>query len=187
MQHHLFTPVAIVNTPPTPRAFQPWKQNLGLGFKTLCLMGVAYGISKVFPWEARNWWTIQGLLALFAAWQFKQAAVRIFGQSLERRAIKKLASVVGNQNIRSNVVLPGKGDIDCVVRIEDKIFNVEIKAFRDTKRVSRAHLKQALDAANYLQSEPVIWLPNFKDVQFRERSGVQLCACDARKLFKKLK
>lgn len=168
-------------------AFQPWKRNLSYGLRALCLMGLAYGVSKVFPWEAQNWWMVQGVLGAFVFWQLQQASARSFGQRLERKAIKKLASVVGEENIRANVPFPGNGDIDCVVKIEDRIFNIEIKAFRDAKRINRTHLKQTLDAANYLQSEPIIWLPNFKDVQFRERSGVQICACDAKKLVKRLK
>ena len=173
-------------TPHPGPAFRPWTKNLAYAFKGLVAMALTYGLSKVFPWEQQNWWVIQGVVAIFVYWHVKEALVRSFGQRTEQRAIKKLTSVVGKDNIRANVDFPGRGDIDCVVKIKDKIFNIEIKAFRDVKRVTRAHLKQTLEAANYLQSEPVIWLPNFKDTQFRERGGVMLCACDPKKLIKKL-
>jgi Holliday junction resolvase-like predicted endonuclease len=166
--------------------FRPWTKNLAYASKGVCVMVVAFVLSKVFPLEPEYWWGVQVILAGFVYWHLKEAMVRSFGQRTERRAIKKLTSVVGADNIRSNVVFPGKGDIDCVIRIEEKIFNVEIKAFRDVKRITRAHLKQTLEAANHLQTEPVIWLPNFKEVQFRERNGVLLCACDPKRLVKKL-
>ena len=173
-------------TQTTGQPFRPWTKNLAYAAKGGVVMVLAYGLSKVFPWERENWWIVQGVLAVFVYWHLKEAMVRSFGQRTEQRAIKKLTSVVGADNIRANVVFPGKGDIDCVIRIKEKIFNVEIKAFKDVKRVTRAHLKQTLEAANHLQTEPVIWLPNFKEVQFRERGGVLLCACDPKKLVKKL-
>jgi hypothetical protein len=97
-----------------------------------------------------------------------------------------MKSVLGEENVKGNYPFPGRGDIDCIVRINERVFNLEIKAYKEIKRISASNIRQTLDAAKYLESTPVVWLPNFKETQFGERSGVLLCACDAKRLVRKL-
>lgn len=172
---------------PTPLPFQPWKKNLQNGFIALGLLGLIWLAYSLLSSQHEKLLIAGGIVCSYALWQFHQASVRSFGQRLERSSIKKLASVLGPENVKGNLPFPGHGDIDCVARINNVVFNIEIKSFREIQKISRAHINQTLAASHYLDTKPVIWLPNFKETQFGMRNGVMLCACDAKRLFRKLR
>lgn len=169
------------------KPFQPWKKNLLNGFVAIGILVVLWISSPLFENHYEKLFIAGATVSIYCIWQFKQASVRSFGQRLERQSIKKLTSVLGSQNVRGNLPFPGHGDIDCVARINDKIFNIEIKAFGEFKKINRTHIHQALAASNYLNTKPVIWLPNCKNSQFGERNGVLLYACNVKQLVKKLR
>jgi len=170
----------------TAKPFQPWKKNISNGLFAILIL--------VILWLAYSYLNIKYEKLIFAGvpvfayalWQFKRASARSFGQRLERKSIKKLASVISSENIRANLFFPGHGDIDCVLKINNRIFNVEIKAYQEINRINLAHIKQTLAASVYLNSKPVIWLPNFKETHFSKRYGVLICACDAQRLVRNL-
>jgi hypothetical protein len=169
-----------------PAPFKPWLGNLKNGFMALAVAGGVYLADSIFKFPLDKYLIAQGCIGIFAVWQFKQASARSYGQRLEQRSIKKLISILGQENVKGNLPFPGRGDIDCVARINGEIYNIEIKSYQEIKRVNGAHIKQTLDAARYLETKPVIWLPNFKEINFGERANVLICACDAKRLIRKL-
>lgn len=170
------------------KPFRPWIKNLWAGFAGLVVFILILTIeqSNKLNWSNTSLVIVLGLLSGFTAWQFKLAAVRSFGQRLERRSVKKLMSILGDANVRASIPLPGQGDIDCAALINQTKFNIEIKAFRQIKRINRQHIAQVRAAANYLKTTPVIWLPNADHTHFGERDSVRLCACDAKRLVREL-
>ncbi len=124
---------------------------------------------------------------LFTVFNWSMFVRRIRGQRVEKRAFKKLKQAVNSVKEASafpSVQLKGGGDADAVVILKNNKFNIEIKSVQDPKLVTIKHAVQTLKAASELQSIPVIWLPESRLVEVRERHGVRVYCGDAKGLIK---
>jgi len=124
-----------------------------------------------------------GGVIIFA--NLQRMVARIHGQSVEKRAIKDLGKFAKDELV-ANVPLPGRGDIDAVLKLRHGTFNIEIKSIQDPQKVTWKHVKQAKAASDYLQSTPVIWLPKCKSRTVTSKSGIKIFGGSARQLYSHL-
>lgn len=118
---------------------------------------------------------------------------RFRGRRVEQKAIRKLR-LPENWTVESNVPIPGMGDSDLlVISPKGERFSVEIKAFRGValkqatmfskeerltypsgQKILPDPLHQAIQNAEFLNANPIIWLPEAKGKQIQKfkKSGV---------------
>lgn len=164
--------------------FRPWMSNL---------IWIFYGL--VFTWLAWLFLFSNGYIGAFIAacsasmafivWNWKTFMARSHGQRVEARAVKALEKIVGNR-LEKGLVLPGRGDIDAVVTLQDQRFNIEIKSIQSVAKVTAKHAQQCLAASHYLKTTPVIWLPDARFTQISQKNGVHIFAGNAKEFSKYL-
>lgn len=177
--------MATTSKPNFDKNFTPWIRNLIWG---------GYGLAVL--WMSWKFLIARGIMelglmvaacsAVFVLVNISQLFARIHGQSVEKKASNQLKKFLGSKLIFGTPI-PGRGDIDIVYEDAGRKFNIEIKSFHDTKRITKQHIKQTMDAAIYMRSTPVIWLPNAKTVQSVKKDGIQIYGCDAKTLTRYLK
>jgi Holliday junction resolvase-like predicted endonuclease len=117
---------------------------------------------------------IDVIFCLVFLWNLRLLAARTFGQSVEKKALKKLVSYLGGDIVQTNVQLPNGGDADALIRSANITANIEIKSVNQISRIKRVHTEQALKAGRQLHSIPVIWLPQGEEERGGEVSGVRV-------------
>ena len=171
-----------------PENFRPWLSNLIWVFYGLVILAMA------FYFLFQRGYVTEFLVAFalcsgFIVYQWKQFMRRSFGKRLETKALKRLEEAlkhVEGSEFASSVLLPGQGDADAVVKLRGVKFNLEIKAIQDPQKVTKAHAKQAMNAARVLFTIPVVWLPSSKLCQGRDRHGVNVFCGDEKSLIRYL-
>jgi len=123
-----------------------------------------------------------GVFALAFFYNLSQLNVRVYGQSVEKKALKKLSSLLG-ERCATNVPLPRGGDADAVLILEDgSKINVEIKSVTKIDRVKKTNFKQVRSAAQQLKSLPLIWLPRGSEERGKTFDDVVVYSGSARGL-----
>ena len=160
--------------------FKPWTGNL-----------VWMLISPIYIWANHHFFFQKNPTAALAAdvffclvflWNLRSLSARTFGQSVEKRALRKLVSHLGKDVVQTNVPLPTGGDADALIRNGHVNANIEIKSVTQLSRVRRAHIEQAWQAGRQLHSMPVVWLPQGVEEQGGEVSGVRVYSGSVRGL-----
>ena len=164
--------------------FRPWLGNLiwsGYGLIALWMAWhFLYESGQTMPFAYTA-----AVVGVFTVWNWKQFMARTYGQSVEKKAVKALRKYFGDK-LQTGVLLPGNGDIDAVLALQNQKFNIEIKSIQDVNKVTRKHAEQALAASNYLGSTPVIWLPAAQIRQIKDKDGVRVFAGTAKDFAKYL-
>jgi hypothetical protein len=152
--------------------FKPWAGNL-----------VWLVMSPIYIWANHRFFFekypmvglgIDVLFCLVFLWSLRMLSARTFGQSVEKRALRKLVSHLGKDVVQTNVPLTNGGDADALIRNGHVNANIEIKSVTQISRIRRVHIEQARKAGRQLQSMPVVWLPRGIEEQGGEVSGVRV-------------
>lgn len=166
------------------KKFRPWLENL----QNMAMCSIASVASYYFlhqKGKATEFAVVITILTAMIAYNWKIFSARLHGQKVEKKALKNLRSIVGD-NLTENVLIPGCGDADGVISINGKIFNIEIKSIGTECKVTAKHLDQVRSQSTALNSIPVIWLPEANKEFFTEKNGIKIMGCNARKLVGKL-
>lgn len=122
------------------------------------------------------------VFALAFTWNLSRLNARVHGQGVEKKALSKLSSLLGDR-CTVNVPLPRGGDADAVIVAADGTrINVEIKSITRIDRVKKANLRQVRSAASQLKSLPLIWLPRGTDNHGKHFEDVVVFSGNARAL-----
>lgn len=161
---------------------RPWISNLIWSFYGIVAGAICW--TTIGPQKHEELrFAMTAAFGLFVLWHLKQFNARTFGKSAEQKALKALRKITGDM-LQSNIPFPGKGDIDALLTLPDEKINIEIKSFKDIKRVSGKDTAQAMAASNYLKSSPVIWLPLSPTKQIKNKDDVRIFAGNAKEFAK---
>jgi Holliday junction resolvase-like predicted endonuclease len=170
-------------TKPTPalKPHRPWTTNLSWIFYSLVVM-VAAWFFLYQKGKTEEFIAVAVLGAVIVVTNFHSLNARIHGQLVEKKAIRQLEKIDKTKVIK-NKPLPGRGDIDVIFKGKTETYNVEIKSVQEARKVTKKHIKQALDASDYLHTLPVIWLPKAPERKIVNKDGVTIFGGTAKQLF----
>lgn len=165
--------------------YKPWKENLQWALMSLVIIGAAY-FALFRNNKINEFLLIAGIAFVSAIYNINNLFIRIHGQTVEKRSLKDLKKVAGDR-LTQNVMIPGYGDADGILKFDSQTFNIEIKSIQNPKKVTAAHIIQVKAQAAYLKTTPVVWLPKSPTMVAAEKDGVKIYGCSAKELFKYLK
>lgn len=163
------------------KTFRPWTANLSwIGYTLVVMVAGWYFLHE--HGKTQEFYVLAMLGAVIVVGNFHSLNARIHGQLVEKKAIRELVRIDKTKVIQ-NKPLPGRGDIDVIFKGRSDTYNVEIKSIADQSKVTRKHIKQALDASDYLRSIPVIWLPKAPEKKVVNRGGITIFCGTAKQLY----
>lgn len=160
---------------------RPWKTNLTwIGYSLVIMVAGWFFLYQ----KGKNdeFYVIAALGAAIVVANLHSLNARIHGQLVEKKAIRQLEKIDKTKVIK-NKPIPGRGDIDVVFKGRTETYNVEIKSVQEARKVTKKHIKQALDASDYLHTLPVIWLPKAPERKIVNKDGVTIFGGTAKQLF----
>jgi Holliday junction resolvase-like predicted endonuclease len=164
----------------SPPPHWPWKANLAwIGYAFVVMFAGWFFLYK--NGKQQEFFILALFCTTIAVANFHSLNARIHGQLVEKNAIRQLEKIDKNK-ITKNKPLPGRGDIDLIFKGRNKTFNIEIKSVQDYHKVTKKHMRQVLDASEYLHSQPVIWLPKAPQRRVVQRGEVTIFCGTARQL-----
>lgn len=166
---------------PVLKPYRPWKTNLAWIAYSMVVMIAAWFFLHQHG-KTEEFYAIAIFGGTIVVANFHSLNARIHGQMVEKKAIRQLEKIDKTKVIK-NKPLPGRGDIDLIFKGKTETYNIEIKSVQEAHKVTNKHLKQALDASDYLHSLPVIWLPKAPERKIVNRGGVTIFGGTAKQLY----
>jgi Holliday junction resolvase-like predicted endonuclease len=168
-------------TTPTLKPHRPWTTNLSWIFYSFVVMGAAW-FFLYQKGKAQEFYAVVILGGVIVVANFQSLNARIHGQLVEKKAIRQLEKIDRTKVIK-NKPLPGRGDIDVVFKGKTETYSIEIKSVQEARKVTKKHIKQVLDASDYLHTLPVIWLPKAPERKIVNKDGVTIFGGTAKQLY----
>lgn len=157
--------------------YQPWTENIGqIAIYTAALVASYFFLLR--KGHTIEFVIVAVIQAILIYEHFTTLSSRRHGQAVERKALSALKKLAGD-NLRENVMTRHLGDVDGVLLVNGKLFNIEIKSVTTARKVTTANIRQARKQSHAIQSHPIVWLPESKRNFTTVKEGMQIIGGNA--------